>query len=933
MTTNLRHPLRLYLLPGLILLAAFGLRVYRLDSQSLWYDEGYSLHLARMSLAESTRWTARDLVPPLYYYLLHYWILATGVSEFAARMFSVCAGILALPLGYRIGRRLFGRLAGLLVMLFFALSPLYVWHAQDARMYMLLTSVDVVAIYALTMILTTETCQVLGDLTGLRWWWLWGLALIALIYTHTVGVFLAASQVLIVTFFAWRQGRQCRGRQRRGRRRQIWLLGLAVGLALTVAYAPWLWLVRRQYQANAGYFPGTLPPLTVISTALKTFATGDAYAEPIASNIAGAILLLLALAALTLAVHRETQTKLTLSMAARSLFLLLLLLLPLVMMAGAFYRIPKFAPRYTVAASPAFFILLAGGVAIWRRSHRWAQILAVVGLTVVLVIFTSGVGLLYTDPRLAKEDFRGVARFVQRNIASDETVLLLSGHFFPVWAYYYPGEWTPLPDIPILDLNQTLNYSVADTLNRALADKRGAWVIRWQDQVIDPNGFVAMLLNQTGRQEPVEAAFEGVKVWHYRWDTPPRFSAQPDIAQPVNARCGPIELLGYTQITDTIKTFWQANTRTDQDYRVALRLLDEQGNQWGKWDQRPTTFLYPTFYWKPAEALFGHYPIPAIPGTPPGRYWLDLSVYDEQSGQAGNCSNAAGQLSGVWQTLPVTLTRTWGKDDIPRDLAHPLAHNLNDDVQLLGYGLDANDVTIGSPVHVELYWQARRAPTTDYSVRIEWAGTDSTAGLNATYPLAAQHPTHEWAAGEFVRSQFTLRVPPTAGTYRLQIQLLNESGSPASAPLPLTSITVPPVQYLSGVVFGNRITLIGADLSTSRARPGQSVRLTLYWRAEAKLERSLTVFTHLLTADDHLVAQHDGLPVNDTRPTTTWLPSEIIRDVHEWNIPPNAPPGTYRIKIGLYDHNLPDLPRLPVLDSSGQVIADSALLGVLEVTP
>jgi len=165
-----------------------------------------------MPLAESTRWTARDLVPPLYYYLLHYWILATGASEFAARMFSVCAGVLALPLGYCIGRRLFGRRAGLLVMLFFALSPLYVWHAQDARMYMLLTSVDIIAIYALTMILTmrNNTSEVSENLRGLSYRWLWGLALVALIYTHTVGVFLAAGQVLILIFFAWRQGRRRR---------------------------------------------------------------------------------------------------------------------------------------------------------------------------------------------------------------------------------------------------------------------------------------------------------------------------------------------------------------------------------------------------------------------------------------------------------------------------------------------------------------------------------------------------------------------------------------------------------------------------------------------------------------------------------------------------------------------------------------------------
>jgi len=921
MTTNLRHIPRLYLLSGLILLVAFGLRVYHLDAQSLWYDEGYSLHLARMPLSESTQWTARDLVPPLYYYLLHYWILATGTSEFAARMFSVCAGILALPLGYCIGKRLFGGLAGLLTMLFLALSPLYVWHAQDARMYMLLTSMEVVAIYALTRILT-ETCQV-SQVTGLRWWWLWGLALVGLIYTHTVGVFLAASQVLILILFAWR----------RENRQRIWTLVLVVGLALTVAYAPWLWLVRRQYEVNAGYFPGTLPPLTVISTALKTFATGDAYTEPVASYLTSTMLLLLATAALALTARRETQTKPTLSMPASSLFLLFLLLLPLLMMAAAFYRIPKFAPRYTVAASPAFFILLAGGIAMWLRSHRGARIVAAVGLTTALGIFASGVGLIYADSPLAKDDFRGAAHFVQRNIASDETVLLLSGHFFPVWAYYYSGSWTPLPDIPILDLNWTLNYSVADTLNQALANKHGAWVIHWQDQVIDPNGFVTMLLDQAGQQEPTPAAFEGVKVSHYRWDTPPHFSAQPDIAQPINARCGPIELLGYTQITDTIKTFWQANAKTNQDYRVALRLLDEQGNLWGKWDQPPTTFLYSTSYWKPGEVLFGQYPIPAIPGTPPGRYRLNLSVYDEQSSQPANCTNAAGQSLGMWQALPVTLTRTWEESDIPRDLAHPLAYDLNDDVQLLGYSLDANDVTIGAPVHVELYWQARRAPATDYSVLLKWAGTDLTSSPSITRPLATQYSTRKWTAGEFVRSQFALSAPSTAGTCMLQFQLVDESGLSASAPLALASLTVPPVQRPSGVVFGNRITLIGADLTTPRARPGQNVRLTLYWRAETKLERSLTVFTHLVTADDRLVAQHDGLPVNDTRPTTTWLTSEIIRDTHEWNIPPNAPPGSYRIKVGLYDHGQPDMPRLSVLDSSGQAIADSALLGTLEVTP
>ena len=37
----------------LILLAAFALRAYRLDAQSLWYDEGLSVHLASLPLGET----------------------------------------------------------------------------------------------------------------------------------------------------------------------------------------------------------------------------------------------------------------------------------------------------------------------------------------------------------------------------------------------------------------------------------------------------------------------------------------------------------------------------------------------------------------------------------------------------------------------------------------------------------------------------------------------------------------------------------------------------------------------------------------------------------------------------------------------------------------------------------------------------------------
>ena len=50
----------------LLILLAFALRAYKLDSQSFWYDEGVSAVVAQYDLPTLTAWTANDIQPPLY---------------------------------------------------------------------------------------------------------------------------------------------------------------------------------------------------------------------------------------------------------------------------------------------------------------------------------------------------------------------------------------------------------------------------------------------------------------------------------------------------------------------------------------------------------------------------------------------------------------------------------------------------------------------------------------------------------------------------------------------------------------------------------------------------------------------------------------------------------------------------------------------------
>jgi predicted membrane-bound mannosyltransferase len=89
-----------------LILLAFILRVFRLGSQSLWFDEGWSWHLAMMPLAEMIEVTAGDRSPVLYYGLLHVWIGLVGQSELAMRYLSVFADVATVALLLAFGRGL-----------------------------------------------------------------------------------------------------------------------------------------------------------------------------------------------------------------------------------------------------------------------------------------------------------------------------------------------------------------------------------------------------------------------------------------------------------------------------------------------------------------------------------------------------------------------------------------------------------------------------------------------------------------------------------------------------------------------------------------------------------------------------------------------------------------------------------------------------------
>ncbi len=132
-------------------------------------------------------------------------------------------------------------------------------------------------------------------------------------------------------------------------------------------------------------------------------------------------------------------------------------------------------------------------------------------------------------------------------------------------------------------------------------------------------------------------------------------------------------------------------------------------------------------------------------------------------------------------------------------------------------------------------------------------------------------------------------------------------------PRPLTLNPARPAE----AVFGDRVRLIGYTIEPEQPEPGQTLRLTLYWRALAPMSHDYTVFVHVRPPGGGNVAQADHRPLGNLYPTTLWPVGETIRERSDLFLPAELSPGAYDLWVGLY--LLETGQRLPVQnDTSGE---------------
>ena len=853
--------LRRLLLAAVILLLANALRLHQIDNQSLWFDEGWSAWAAiQPALADAL--VADGTNPPLYYLLLNVSARFLGDSEFSLRLPSLWLVLITIALTWCVARRQFGRKSAWLALWLAACSAPLWWAAQEARMY---------AMLALLMLALWLVWQRLLLRPGRSdWLLLLGLET-AILYTHNTGPVIALWLNLAMALH-WLG--------RRNLRQPDWRLWLAGQAGVVLLWLPWLssWFINV-ISANSALRDGPQPGLMLLRHMWGALwlAPWELVLQTPLSDVA----VILALASLFTLPWRLPDTR---RLALHILLLASLLTLGLGIIGNNMHG------RYLVVLVPLHCVLLGSGVAV--KAGR--------GRGTLLVLLSAGVLLLNlqlaADPAVQHDDARGMVRYYSETLSGADSVLAWSYAERYELGYYWrkfglPAQLITLPEGAGMD-------AIA-----GLLPKQGRVALnQWYTQRADYRGMAPCLLAHGSTALPVVHAVYGMR--NLLFEAPPLSipHLQP-LAQGFNvggaeravvrAHGGLPAFHASQALCFPVVLEAGPHLRTELQVSVVIR------NRLGQVVAKDSAIFATDDQRSGLQAVSGDvlsaWPVLRLPfGAPPGDYEVWLRVFDElralegyELRQADGSALGREVLPGIWRVEPGADWEGTG-----RESGLPVQHRVSvgDDLQLLAHNFTGGSLQPGQSLNASLLWRGV-GDLPDLTL----AAADG-SWSRALTPMGGPRDaiSLDWREAT---------VPATAAAGDALLLL------PDGRELARWTLDVPPrlddapeFALAVGENLGALASLAGYTLADETPVTTAPLEVTLVWQAAANdVQRSYTVFVHLLNEQGQIIAQSDSVPARGARPTGGWRAGEYILDRHVLQFNALALPGPARLIVGMYD--------------------------------
>ena len=758
----------------------FGLRLHYLTHAAPFVDEPTTLLAARAVASTGVP----TLPSGLFYgndlpftYLSGGLLAIFGPHLETLRMFSLVVSVLTIALVYLMGTKLLSPLVGMWGALALALIPEAIRWGGRARAYALLAFLVLLAVWLFYDGVT-------GKQNGRR---RLGLAiLVVAAFVHPEAAFLLPAFILgAILLRGWRWWFQP------SQLAELLLVSMGMGTRL------WLQIALAGGQLS-GFetSTGSRPPLELIRDWPARFkGLSPFFLDP--DRLALTILALLAFVSLGTAIARKWKTEQTQSILFLPLCLWLVPVEMLLFLGGTYQ-----SPRYLTMLLPIFALLAGGGL---ERLVGWIAGLcplrmwrvALVGLATVLLVGAYLPGAIAASSS-QEEGFRAALQYVAQHRQPGDRV----GTVAPAYCEVVLGECDYF----------TLGLDYEEFVYRST---KGQWVDRWLGLplvqsaadlagVLDQGARLWFLVDEERLRERFDSAFAQM-VWQ-RMDLQLKTDqvmvfVSAELPQPAASRSlevtfgGQVTLLGYDAGSSTISAadagwgevtaqpgqalpltlYWQAVEPIAVNYTVFVHLLGPDGGRYAQGDGPPLRGIQPMTHWVQDEILPDRRVLDLPATLSPGRYRLEVGLYEPGSGERLPAVDGAGQLRG--DALTLDYVRVLAQKEPSPSPAQPVRTDLTrngDRIRLLGYTLPAGSKVEGDVLPVHLYWQALAPVQTDYTVFVHLLDEDGEIeGQGDGLPAGGFYPTSFWDPGETVEDEHQVLVSAQAekGTYQLAVGL------------------------------------------------------------------------------------------------------------------------------------------------------------------
>jgi hypothetical protein len=489
-----------------IVMLYLALAFYRLDNQSFWTDEAFSVNQRFLA---GPIWTDLNRISPLYFILLGLWSKLVGTTEFALRTLSIFLGLVAVCITYFIGYRLFDRRTAVFGAILLASSPYFIWYAQEVRYYGLILMASLMMTYSFHRAISE----------GSWYWWLaYGATSLLGLFSLVTVIFLLGAHGLYVLCCA--------------RNRPLLRKVLAYQIPVLLVFAAFvIWsggrsdrsltalLTKRPtitwYESTrsrevlpiadlAGIVPYTFYAFSV------GFSLGPAVRELQVSRAIGSLAshtwTLVPVGLLFATVVALGVKKLWQKRDAR-MFVLLWLSVPILgtYLLATLTTFHEYNTRYVVMSLPAYMLILAAGIAALPRSR-----IRLVLLASVLIVNGLSLANYYFDPHYAREDARSTAEYLKSETSARD-LILINGNTSALKYYFKSG----LPLIPIDSQTTKNELLVTAKLREVSKNSDRIWLVEMRSWETDPKGQVKATLEKLARREK-HKSFPGVEIYSYR---------------------------------------------------------------------------------------------------------------------------------------------------------------------------------------------------------------------------------------------------------------------------------------------------------------------------------------------------------------------------------------------------------------------------------